>query len=204
MARPDHSLRTSVPDSDSDDVVSPSFRRRRIISSLTPTRQSSGIGQTELTSVQTPTPSRTGQGSLQKSAGQEPRGSDSWPSEAAKTTTTTTHDDVESPSAHQPSSSQRTPRNQTPKKGDVTVPKLEASLREFSREIGVNHANLTIRLMHDAWKRDAPQQQLVSKKDWFAGVKLEPVGPGSKQTDAMRIKTKVSANYLLESHDCSA
>ncbi|KAI1202757.1 hypothetical protein F5X97DRAFT_285611 [Nemania serpens] len=190
MARPDHSLRTSVPDSDSDDVVSPSFRRRRIISSLTPTRQSSGIGQTELTSVQTPTPSRTGQGSLQKSAGQEPRGSDSWPSEAAKTTTTTTHDDVESPSAHQPSSSQRTPRNQTPKKGDVTVPKLEASLREFSREIGVNHANLTIRLMHDAWKRDAPQQQLVSKKDWFAGVKLEPVGPGSKQTDAMRIKTK--------------
>lgn len=193
MARADHSLRTSVPDSDSDDVISPSFRSRRIISSLTPTRQSSGTGQTELTSVQTVTPSRTGQGSSQKSAGQEPRGGDSlhWSSGAAKSTTT--HDDANFPFTHRPSSSQRTPRNQTPKKVDVTLAKLEASLLEFSREIADNHAKLTVRLIYDSWERDAPQQQSISKKDWFAGVKLEPVGPGSKQSDAMRIKTKVSA-----------
>jgi hypothetical protein len=73
----------------------------------------------------------------------------------------------------------------------MTLAKLEASLRDFSREIGVSHAKLTARLIHDGWKRHAPEPQFVSKKEHFAGIRLDPVDPASKMTDAIRIKTKV-------------
>ncbi len=176
-------------------ISSPAFRSRKPISPPPLTRQSSGTGQTDLTSLHTSTPSRTSLGPSQKSTSQDVKGN-SVPYWSSGTPKGTTHDEVNTPSAHQQHASQRTPRTQTPKKGEVSVAKLETSLREFSREIGVNHAKLTARLIHDAWKRDAPQQQLVSKKDWFAGVKLETASPGSNVSETMRIKTKVRTILL--------
>lgn len=151
--------------------------------SSTPTRQSSGIAQTEPTSLPTSTPSRASQGPSQKPHGHRSSG-------APKSTASP--NGANSPSANPQSASQRTPRIQTPKKSEVNPEKLKSLLLDFSLEIGVNHAKLTARLIHDAWEKDAPQQLLVSKKDWFAGLKLEPVGPGNKSSEAMRIKTKVS------------
>lgn len=192
MARAGLSSQLVIPDSEPDDVASsPAPRSRKPISPPTLTRQSSGAGQAGLTSLHASTPSRTSQGPPQKPASQDAKVNSLsfWPSGTAKSTT---HDDVNSSTAHQQPANQRTPRNQTPKKGEVTFTKLEASLRAFSREIGVNHARLTARLIHDTWKRDAPEQQSVSKKDWFADVRLESVGPNTKSSEAMRIKTKVS------------
>ncbi|CAJ2500088.1 Uu.00g029410.m01.CDS01 [Anthostomella pinea] len=94
------------------------------------------------------------------------------------------------PSHSQDAISYRTPKNQTPKRLDWATDKVEESLRGFSREIGTVAASLTARLLHKSWKRDAPEPRFVSKKDWFAGVKLEPVEGGTKSSDTMRIKTK--------------
>lgn len=183
MAKAGLSPRAIISDSEPDDMTSPAIGSRRRISPPILTRESSALGQTELAS-QPPT-------------NQEAKTSDpsSWPAGA---TTNAAHDDTNTSLARPLSANQKTPRNQTPKKGEVTLAKLESSLRDFSREIGVNHANLTARLIYDAWKNDAPQQRLISEKDWFAGMKLEPVGATNKPSEGMRIKTKVSTVLRLK------
>ncbi|KAI1172487.1 hypothetical protein F4777DRAFT_561471 [Nemania sp. FL0916] len=191
MARAGISPSVVISDSEPDDVISPTaFRSRKIIDSTTPTRLSSGTGQTELTSIPASTPSRTSQGPPSRSAAQDARGgtmSSYWSAGTAKSAAL--HDDAKSPLNHQQFSSQRTPRIQTPKKSEVTSAKIEASLQEFAQEIRVNHAKLTGRVLYDNWKRNAPERKLISKKDWFAGVKLDPLIPGIK-SEGMRIKTK--------------
>ncbi|KAI5920726.1 hypothetical protein F4810DRAFT_681768 [Camillea tinctor] len=98
--------------------------------------------------------------------------------------------DVTPPSIfHQPVI-HKTPKYQTPRKVEWTTEKIEESLRSFSREIGTIAAKLAVRLIHDAWKKEAPEPRFVSKKDWFEGMKREPVEAGTKTPDAMRIKTK--------------
>lgn len=191
MARVGHHHQIVISDSEPDDLIlSPAYRSRKPISPPPLTRQPSATGQTESVVLNTSTPTRTSLSSSQKSATQDVKGS-SLPYWSLGNTKGITHDEVNAPSVHQQQPHQRTPKTQTPKKGDVSQTKIEASLREFSREIGVNHARLTARLIQDAWKRDAPKQHLVSKKDWFAGVKLEPAGPANNPSETMRIKTKV-------------
>ncbi|KAI0015406.1 hypothetical protein F4780DRAFT_87539 [Xylariomycetidae sp. FL0641] len=84
----------------------------------------------------------------------------------------------------------KSPKIQTPKDTDWTAEKIEAELRRYSEEIGQNHAKLTVRLIHDAWKKQAPERHFVSTKDWFASMKREPIEGGTKSADTMRIKTK--------------
>ncbi|KAI1433852.1 hypothetical protein GGR50DRAFT_695702 [Xylaria sp. CBS 124048] len=164
MAGGDHPCQITISDSETDDTSC-----YNPIGTPMPTRQSLGAGQAE--SLKT------------NSFGQDTDGTglSRWPSGTAKSL----HDGADSSLARI-----RSPGHQTPKKVEVTVANLTESLRDFEREIGVNHAKLAVRLIHDAWKRDSPEPRFISKKDWFAGMKLEPVGSSSKPSESIRIKTK--------------
>ncbi|KAI0198347.1 hypothetical protein F4808DRAFT_436083 [Astrocystis sublimbata] len=190
MARAGISTQAVIPDSEPEDMASsPAPRSRKAISPPSMTRQSSGTNGTGLTSLRSSPPSRTSQPAAQKPHHHDSRvtGLTAWLSGNGKSTTT--QDNLSSSFPHQHSAGQ-TPKNQTPKKTEVTTGVLEAALKDFSSKIRDDHGKFSARLIHDTWKRDAPPQQLISKKDWFAGVKLDPVNPNDKSTEAMRIKTK--------------
>lgn len=188
MARGEVDLSHVISDSEPDEMISPAIRTRRPISPPLLTRQSSGTVQTELSSLETSTSLRGSQGSTLKPTTQDAKGSYHpvhWPSSIAK--------GAPGEISQVPPADQRDIKMRTPKKNAMmSLVQLESTLRDFSCEIGVNHAKLTTKLLYDSWKRDAPEPQFASEgKDWFAGVKLDPVSATNKTTEAMRIKTKV-------------
>jgi len=188
MARAEYDFTRVISDSDYDEPGSPpTLQTRRPISPPTLTRQSSTVEPHEPQTLRSSTPQGIGHGLSQRPATHDSKGNIPYrPSGTSKGA----HEEPISPASHQ-TAIQREPRNLTPKKTEVTLAGLEAFLREFAHEIDTDHANLTARLIYTSWKRDAPRQQFVSKKDWFSGVKLQPVDPNNKSIDAMRIKTKV-------------
>lgn len=88
----------------------------------------------------------------------------------------------------------RTPKNQTPKKGEWTVEKLEEKLRRFAEDIGADTAKLTASLVQTSWKHKHPQRRFISKTDCFANMRLKPAEATAKSSDTMRIKTKVCSS----------
>lgn len=101
----------------------------------------------------------------------------------------------------------RTPKNQTPKKGDWTVEKIEQALREFEDDISRDGARLAARHIHTAWKRGAPEYRFISKKNWLADLKQPPAEgpkPGSKKDpELMKIKTKVGRRVFFDCRRCN-
>ncbi len=95
------------------------------------------------------------------------------------------------PSAKKQADPHKTPKNQTPKKAELSAEKLEESLRRFAQDIGADTAKLTASLIQSSWKRKVPQRRFVSTRDCFSGVRLIPSDATAKSSDTMRIKTKV-------------
>ncbi|KAH8204956.1 hypothetical protein TruAng_000839 [Truncatella angustata] len=80
-----------------------------------------------------------------------------------------------------------TPAQQTPRKIDWTVEKIEVALRNFSHDIGHDAAKVTTRLLQSTWKTMAPTPLTYSKKNWFVGMKRTPVEAGN---GALKLKVK--------------
>lgn len=178
----------SQPGSRTRKLASPSLPDRQSATSL-PLREGS-------TSIHATTPSQSAKKSASKSASLDgkmaslpPKPAGSINNEQDATPSSTHH---HSPSVH------RTPKTQTPRKVDWTTDKLEQALRELSDEIGTEGAKLTARLIHMAWKKEAPKQQFPSKKDWFADMKRIPVETATKSSDTMRIRTKVGFDKPMQ------
>ncbi|KAK7962371.1 uncharacterized protein PG986_003196 [Apiospora aurea] len=91
-----------------------------------------------------------------------------------------------SPQTHQ-HASHRTPKAHTPKKAEWTIEKLEKQLRQFKKEIEDDGARLTARQIHLAWKKGAPSQPDIAKKNWFSELKSKAMEPGK---GVMKFKTK--------------
>lgn len=164
--------------------------------SRTSTDQRAVSLQGESSLVRSSTPPRQVKASSIKPTSQDEKMA---PQPARSTASSRNAPDATPPSSHHHTSSiHRTPKHHTPRKFEWTTDKVEETLRKFSEEIGTDGAKLTDRLIHMAWKKEAPVQQFTSKKDWFADMKRTPVEASSKSSETIRIKTKVCLLCHLE------
>ncbi|KAJ9130861.1 hypothetical protein NKR23_g11993 [Pleurostoma richardsiae] len=111
-------------------------------------------------------------------------------------TTRTSH--TTSPSSILASRSQlnQTPKNQTPRRPELTVDKLEESLRSFCfKDVRRSHAKLVQYTLRSTALQALPQRRHLSKIADLADLKLEPVAdPDPTATNTMKVKLKVSVN----------
>ncbi|KAI0126558.1 hypothetical protein BJ170DRAFT_684143 [Xylariales sp. AK1849] len=165
----------------------PGSRPRRPISPPALGRQATASMQGDPAPVATASPSRGNRGSAQRSAKDEVK----MPALALRTTGNGPKNSqgITSPSqgTQQHASTQRTPKNYTPKKVEWNTDKVEQSLRKLALGIGTNGASLSARLLHLSWKKCVAEPRSLAKKNWFADMKRTPA-EGSK--DMIKIKTK--------------
>ena len=92
------------------------------------------------------------------------------------------------PSAKKHADHHKTPKNQTPKKVEWSVQKIEEKLQTFALDIGQDAARLTSYLVDKSWKSKTGERRFISKKDHFAGIR-----PESSQSppEFLKMKTKV-------------
>ncbi|KAH9892994.1 hypothetical protein F4778DRAFT_749131 [Xylariomycetidae sp. FL2044] len=214
MARDHIDLTTTVSDSDDGEPVTrtpkkrpqshshshsqshsqsqsqPGSRTRRLASPAPLSRNGTSPTQGDAGSIHAATPPRIGKGSAQKPLPYDTRGVSTTMPLRSVGASKNGASDMSPPSTDHPSLVQRTPKHQTPRKGEWTTEKVEATLAKFAQEIGTDSARLTSRLIHQSWKNDAPKQQFISNKDWFADIKRTPVDAVPKSSDTMRIKLK--------------
>ncbi|KAI0391312.1 hypothetical protein F5Y17DRAFT_441255 [Xylariaceae sp. FL0594] len=194
MAKAEYDPSRVIADSDHDDLAasSPAIRTLRPISPPMLIRASSTVEPHDPLRLVTGSPQRLSHShAFQQSTMHNAK--ENVPYRASPTSKGACEEPI-SPASHETNNEIRPA---TSKKVELTLAGLEATLREFSQEIGVDHANLVARLIYSSWKRGAPRQKHVSKKDWFAGVKLQPVDPNNKTVDAMRIKTRQNGHGKL-------
>lgn len=186
----DHTPRKSKQ-SQSQPQSQPGSRTRKLVSSPIQDQQAASAAsvQEDRTSIHAATPIRPRKGSASISASQDGKMA-SLPVRQAGSSGNLP--DVSPSSSHyHPPVAHRTPKTSTPRKHEWNADKVEEALRGFANEIGTDGARLTARLIHMAWKKEAPVQQFASKKDWFADIKRTPIEGAGKSADTMRIKTKV-------------